>query len=321
MAEDPGLRGLLESPIADAPRQWSVPDVWPILAGFLIGALIVFAGYMVASTGTETSTVATTVAETTTTTTAATGDDIAAFPPGYVELDEMTAIAPQYVVSGGGEVFVSFASAVRRGFKPVADEFAGGTWILETTDGGMIESSQTVFSTDVPGAFSVKFTGIDGSEARHVSLENQWRRDEREAATETPFSGLPYALAELIVIELGAGTSLSIDALQLDEDGGILDWSLQGVDTGGTVGATIFGGNPENPQGVWFAESEGGFFGFRPFESLDPQLAGTLHLRSAETLSSDADVTSLTISLDTTLISVLPVEETWDLTEIPIAGD
>ncbi|MEN8112853.1 MAG: hypothetical protein ABFS21_00580 [Actinomycetota bacterium] len=319
MADDLDLSGLLESPIDDEPAKRRIPEIWPIVAGLVIAALVVIGGYVVASSGSDPAPTTIAAPETTTTTTSMPADEVVAFPPGYVELDDMTAIAPQYVVSGDGEVFVSFATAVRRGFESTGDEFAGGTWTLETGDGHTVESTETVFAANVPGTFSAKFTDVVDSQPVRITLTNQWRRDSRWEEAETPFSGLPHDLAEPVIVELGAGVTVSIDSLRLDEDSGTLEWSLHGTTNGGMVGASVIAGHPEQPQGAWYSEGGFGFFGFGTGPPLDPQMSGTLTLRSGETLDDSADVPFLTISINATLASVLPVDAAWDLADIPIA--
>ncbi|MEN8234444.1 MAG: hypothetical protein ABFR89_05920 [Actinomycetota bacterium] len=319
MADDTDFSSLLESPIDDSPRERRSWDAWPIIAGIAVAALAVTGGYLVASSaGESTPTTIAAPETTTTTTTAQTGENVA-FPPGYAELDDMTAVAPQYIVSGGGEVFVSFATAVRRGFESTGDEFSGGTWTLEMDDGTTLESSDTVFATSVPGSFSAKFTGTDDAQPAQITLNDQWRRDHRWSDTEAPFAGLPYDLAEPILVDLGAGTTLSIDSLHLEEDSGSLEWSLHGTGNGGMVGATVVAGHPEQPEGAWYSEGGFAFLGFGSGPPLDPQMSGTLTLRSGETLDDSADVPFLTIQINTTLATSLPVDATWELAEVPNA--
>jgi len=308
---------LLRSPWAPTPGEPGGKGrraPWSLVAGIAIGALAVIGGYAVASGGDATSAATTTTTEVVLTSTPSTGLPVSEvpvdFPEGFAQVDDMTAIKPEYMVDTGDQLIIAFTTATRRGLTS-SGGFDGGDWVLTTAGGDELTSSGIVYNTAVVGGFSVQFDKEGDVTPRQLRLVDTWAMDSRDSTVEEPFTGVPTELSD-IEIDLGGGVSLSLD-LSLGESDGEATWTLDGAgDRGGSVQVFVVIGDQQNPSAYYF--DNGSTFDFGSGVG-DIATQGVTNLTRQEIGGVAAD--TMSINATVTLIGTLPVDATFDLEGLP----
>lgn len=205
------------------------------LAAALVGAAIVVGAYLVAGSSDDTPPV--TVAQTAPTTEAPVAVEPVAglgdLPEGYVGVNDLVGIRPERVLLREGTLFVSFSQVVRSRLDPdQTSAFGGGTWVLELADGTEVETAGEFRDSFAPGTFTVAFEVGDAGveEAVAVRLTSEALRAGAQLLTALPIdAGLPFTgVPERTVFDLDGDTSLVIDALAIDAEGGVLEWHVEG---------------------------------------------------------------------------------------------
>ncbi len=312
---------LLRSPFDPAPGEVRPPMrrvPWELVAGIAIGALAIIGGYLVASGDTTTAETTTTTSIATTTeapsTTVVSGETDVAFPPGFVEVNDMMGIKPEYIIDTGDQLIVSFITASRRGFEDAAG-FYGGDWVLETAAGEELTAAGVTTSPVVPGSFSVQFAKDGEVVPERLYLVSKWEVDHRDGFIEIPFTGTPFESSD-ISVDLGGGIVLMLDQLTIGETSGQVSWSFDGAgDRGGALSGLFVTVGPSSAPAAIYYQSDGGFDPFGGFDSADVATSGTSNLARQGDAGTNDD--TLSIEVSATLIGILPADFSFDLTEVP----
>ncbi len=259
MSDGDAFKELLQSPVEPKRERRTHPDpdgrppgtVWAALAGLLVGGLVVLAGYWLADGGD-----ATAMPEVTTTTSTepvvAPPADIDAFPPGYVAVNDRSAVRVERVLLRPDEAIVSMTVAVRRGLDPEATAgFWGGTWELLTGDGVAIPSEAEAFDPLAKGAFSVRFPGsFTANDLEGIRLTGEALRTTMALETSMADQPLPFAEPESDRFDLDGSVDLVIDTIDLQLEGGLIEWRFEGDDrVRGSVLPTVSLWTPTTPSG------------------------------------------------------------------------
>lgn len=265
MSDTDAFKELLQSPIEPKRERRARPDPedrsqtnwWPLVAGLVLGGLIVTAGYLAAGEGEEAS-----APQATTTSTAAPvavpPTEIDPFPPGYTAVNDRTAVRVERVLIRPEEAIVSMTVAVRRGLDADATAgFWGGTWELLTIDGGAVQSSTEAFDPLARGAFSVTFPGSFAEpDIAGIRLTGEALRNTATLETEIEGEPLPFGEPATARFELDGNVGLIIDTIDLRLEGGVIEWHLEGDATvRGSVLPTV---------SVWTGTTPSGFPGTMP---------------------------------------------------------
>lgn len=313
MADDVDLGAILGSPL-DEPETGGA--WWPLVVGIGLGALAVVGGYAVAGGGdADVVTTTTTLAPTTTTR----GVDPAevSFPPGYEPLTDVVALAPVSAVVVEDELVVGVSFVTRRGFDPEGAVLGSGAWVLETETGQTVVSSGSVFDPLTPGVFSVVFPDPGEAGLRAMRMTERWQPDTRSIAATVAAQGLPGSLPGPVDIDLGGETTLIITRLDVGERTADLEWELTGTPRGGDVRLGIRVQEDGADLAPYFPSP--GLF-FTP-HALDIDLSGAISLQRDQNAAADlAAATTVLIEGEVTLVTALPADLTFDVTEMPIAG-
>ncbi len=312
MTDTSDLADILHSPLDEPEPPW---NWWPLLAGMVAGALIVFAGYRIADSGSE-ETVAPPVPATTVT--EAPPDEPAfrepaemPFPPGYVALTDTEAARPVYGIVVGDDLVIAVVTVGRRGFEGGAP-YEGGEWVLEPVDGEAVRSSNVVFDAFLPGAFSVAFPDPgDDVELASLRLVQRWQRDDRNGDATVPIASLD----EPVAIALGNGVTLTLSELVLEGSTGELVWELTGAGDGGEVFLSI---RAERDGEVLVDYLPSGQFFFSPDPAVERATTDVMRLQRGGGSGDIADATEVVIDAGVTLIAGIPEDLPLDLTGIPI---
>jgi len=313
---------LLRSPFDPAPGEVRPPmrrATWELVAGIAVGALAIIGGYSVASgdtTTVEATTTTTTIATTTEapSTTVVSGETGVAFPPGFVVVNDMKAIKPEYIIDTGDQLIVSFTTANRRGFEDAAG-FYGGDWVLETAADDELTAAGIISSPVVPGSFSVQFAKEGEVVPERMYLVSKWEVDSRDGFIEVPFTGTPFESSD-ISVDLGGGVVLMLDQLTIGETSGQVSWSFDGAgDRGGFPSGLFVTVGPSSAPAAVYYPSDGGFNLYDGFDPSDVATSGTWNLARQGDAGTNED--TLSIEVSATLIGTLPVDLSFDLTEVP----
>jgi hypothetical protein len=311
---------LLRSPFAPAPGDPAGPGhrfSWQLVATIAVGALAIIVGYVV--TGGEGTAVGATTTTTVVTTTQAPSTTVATegpvdFPPGFVEVSDMIAIKPEYIIDTGDQLIVSFTTASRRGFED-AGGFYGGDWVLETAAGDELTAAGITSSPVVPGSFSVQFAKEGEVAPERMYLVSKWEVDHRDGSIEIPFTGTPFESSD-ISVDLGGGVVLTLDQLTIGETSGQATWSFDGAgDRGGVLSGLFVTVGPSSAPAAVYYQSDGGFDPFGGFDSADVATSGTSNLTRQGDAGTNED--TLSIQVSATLIGTLPADLSFDLAEVP----
>ncbi|MBT8207502.1 MAG: hypothetical protein HKN07_11715 [Acidimicrobiia bacterium] len=238
--ENSGFSELLKTPLekpkrpGDRSRREQAPSlpVAAVIGGLVIGAGIVLAGFTVARSSEEpvtAPTVATSIQQTTTTTAAPTTvAPTSGLPTGFVALNDRVGVRPVRILHRGSEVFVSFVTAVLTGLDPEETSgFNGGKWQLLLDDETTVENDQEFFDALARGSFTVKFTVPDGVSPTGVRLAGEALRNSTAFQSEVSVEGLPATLPrEEFAVD--GDVTLVIDEMEIREDGGLINWQLEG---------------------------------------------------------------------------------------------
>lgn len=305
---------ILHSPLDDRPARSSW---WPVIVGLVLGAAAVLGGYVLTASD-EAAPVTTTVAATTPPSDEPAGVpvDEVAFPPGYVPLTEVVALAPVSAIAVDEELLVGVSSVVRRGFDPEGGLTIAGSWVLETAAGETITSTGAVVDPATPGLFSVIFSNPGDVELRTLRMIERWDPDPRSGSQTAAVEPLPGTVAGPVVLDLGGGVTLDVTDITIGERIADLTWELAGTTRGGDVRVALRVQSDGADLGLYFPA--GDLFFTR--EALDPdETAGTIGLQRDQGLQGDlATATDIVIEADVTLVVGTPVDLEFDVTGIEV---
>lgn len=266
MADDDLLKELLTSPLEEPPRRRRrtgrdegsepitpdgtgaagsrgdiprVPLLWGLGAA-VVGAVIVIAGYSVASEDP----IATTTTSTTTTTVALDTAAPAGLPAGYVAVGDRLGMRVERILARADGVFVTVTTVVENSLDPSATTgFQGGLWTLVLEDGRRITSTVESFDALARGTVSVQFPA-DGYAAEDVvSIELNGTATRTTNSLQFAFEQ-PVTLgedgAESVPIDperfaLDAGVTLQLDPMELTPTAGTMPWRLTGDATANAI--------------------------------------------------------------------------------------
>lgn len=209
----------------------SVIAIAPVVTGLLIGAAIVFGGYLLSGSGNgDTPPIQTTVAGTApappSTTTATI--EATAFPTGFTSVNPQVAVRPIRLMQRGQDLYISFATAVLQGLDPEASSgFDGGQWELELQDGSRVTATDEFFDVLTAGAFTVQFALPDGAVPKQVHLIGEALRSAIAFETDVPVEGIPTSLPQQ-TFPLDGDVSLVIESVDILPEGGAITWRLEG---------------------------------------------------------------------------------------------
>ena len=232
---------LARSPLDPDPgdEQAVLPWIWSIaiaaVAGLLLGLF-----FLGSSTGaTSTTTVAATPPTTETTSPPPPPDP--EVPGGYVDIDGV-GLDAKIAYSRAGNLYVVVSEAARSDREPPdTPTFHASEWVL-SGDGVSITASRAIESTLTPGVVVVEFPGVSALPDSAPSLTAR-RASEMVVRTgchgcgatsvdeetgEITLAGIarPYAIAEPLAIDVGAGIALSVDHLEFTNDWGYAEWHV-----------------------------------------------------------------------------------------------
>lgn len=261
--------------------------LWWGLAAATLGAVIVIAGYAVAS---DDAPVPTTTA--TTTTTVAAGDDgsPSGLPEGYVAVGDRLGMRVERILARPDGVFVTVTTVIVNSLDPNdSTGYQGGLWTLILRDGRRITSTDESFDPLARGTLSVRFPadGYGAGEVAGLELDGIANRVTAPFSAESVsgFEVTPGAdtAVRLTPDRFGLDTSLaiSLDQFTVGSDEARLDWSLIGDTANASLTPSLTvvdaGGRsidvPLHTQSTGFANfhpsipgpilSDGGAIGFR----------------------------------------------------------
>jgi|GEM_PF-4744772 len=315
MADGTGFSEILRSPLDEPGR----PGVWwPVLAGMIVGGLVVVGGYTVARSdagaAASTSSTATVAGQSG----ATTGLGDVPFPPGYETVSDVVAARPEYAIKVGGELFVAVATVIRRGFDASGVTLDGGSWTLETGTGELLTSTAVVSDPLLPGVVSVVFPDPGDAGLERLRLIERWEPDGREGSETVAVDGAAGEWDELASVDLGGGVTLEVTRLELTERGGIAEWSLTGSPLGGDVAVFVTARREGQDLGSYFSST--GFFLQR--RVVRPATEGVVVLTRAEgggELGDVAVATDLLVEVSATLLTSFPADVAFDVTGLVVA--
>ncbi len=341
---DPRLQRLLESPLdAGAPtrkRRASAPRAprrreseepagrsWgPLLGGLVAGGLLAIAGYVVADGGSDPVPITTPPPTVTAPPVTAAAPPFGDLPAGYHALNDRVGARPERILARDDALFVSFTTAVRNELDP--DQTAGftrGIWHAVLDDGRRIESMGEFTDPFARGTFTLGFP-IDGYEPGQVTAVELSAEGLRSGLPHDsviqiedglPWSGLPSQTR--IVLE--GDLSFVIDAVDLESEGGRLDWHLEGgEESEGAVSATLeLTAEGTFPAGFMFPRSSTTFLDVFGSATAPDRLAreGTIEL-VADRVNRPSTVRTIVISWVIDWFSFVPAEATIPLDGVPL---
>ncbi|MDJ0954282.1 MAG: hypothetical protein QNJ81_11445 [Acidimicrobiia bacterium] len=303
---------LIRSPLDDVPEKsgtgWSV-----LIGGLGLGMAL---GLLVAlglGGGDDEPAVAADPA-TTTSTTAAPVAEPSEYPVGFVELGAGFAAKSGEVILGDELITVAFTAAARRGDDPQDVAWpVGGSWLLESASGTVVESSRVVVGRFSPAAFTVQFPAqpFNGeTEFSGTSAIERWDTEVFTGSVQIPFGGEPFVAPETISIPVNQDVTLIVPTLKLGRFLGSAAWQTVGAPLGTTVAvvATLL---DENGEVIGSYE--------RFPENLDPADSGVIEIYWSEPFPIGQEG-GVTVSLEYTVgvVEESPVSVSFDLSNVPV---
>lgn len=244
--------------------------------------------------------------------------DEVAFPPGFVPVDGFVALSPVAALEVDGRLFVTMASAVRRGFDPgVATPFESGDWVLTTSDGDEIESESTTFDTGAPGSFSVVFPFDGSADAAPAILRlvGAWRRHTGFGMFEIGDVTVPYADEGPLTVDTDAGV-VTIEDLTVDEFEGGLTWSVTGSRPAIVQAWVVLGG--DNGE-VYRAIDAPRFAGFGRAYFTEPEgVTGDIALVRESNASVGDQPQPMTVQVDVTFLTRVRAAADFDVSGLSV---
>jgi hypothetical protein len=216
---------------------------WPWISGAaVLGAVIVFAGYLV---GAEEAPPATVVTTTTTTTSAVALDGSpGGLPADYAAVGDRLGMRVERILVRADGVFITLTTVIENSLDPEQSTgFQGGLWTLVLSDGRRITSSNESFDALAPGTVSVHFPpeGIVAEDIESLEVNGIANRltnvltARSVSATELSSDGSSVDIPlEPGSFRIDANVELTIDSVTMSTGGGTMAWSVSGE-----AGATL----------------------------------------------------------------------------------
>jgi hypothetical protein len=237
------LAELLSSPLDDyeppdtpEERRARRPAPWGMLLAIVLGAAVVLVGYRIADAPTDAETPATTTVPPTSVAPEFGGDE---FPPGFTAVDGDVAVKVVRTGRSGDHFTVTMTSAVARGLDASASTpFTGGRWAAVLRDGSSVAAQGQVVDPATPGVVTALFDPeqVTPDTIASLRLSERWFHQSVQVVQELAVEGdLPWTLPERELLDLGDGAQLIVDAMELTETGGVVEWSLAGPNALGVV--------------------------------------------------------------------------------------
>lgn len=240
--------------------------------------------------------------------------EAADYPQGFTEIAPGLAAYPGEVILGDQVVTVGFTTAVVRGQDPAEAAWpAGGSWLLTSGSGVVVESSRVNVGRFHPGVFAVQFPaeGFNGdTEFTNARAVERWDTEYFAGSTTMPYDEEPFAIAEALSIPVSQGVTLIIPKLELGRFLGSVEWQTAGADLGTTVSisATLLGAD---------GEAIGSYSRFP--EILAPGDSGVLEIFWQEPFPTDQEgAVELLIEYEVGVVSETPVSINFDLSDVPV---
>lgn len=243
------LAELLSTPLDAVATDDETPDRNPrrtpggmgTVVALVVGAAIVVTGYVAAAGGDEET------AATPTTPPVTTGPPVTAvdrtFPDGYSPIDDAVAVRVIRVARSGPDLAVTMVSAAARNIDAEASSpFTGGRWTAVLRDGTTVPARGQLVDQATPGVVSVLFDPdeVTADTLAELRLAERWITTRVDVIQDLAVSTqLPWSLPERAVVDLGDGSQLVVDAMELSETGGFVEWSLAGGTALGVVTVEI----------------------------------------------------------------------------------
>jgi hypothetical protein len=278
------------------------PGVWLAL---LIGAAVVLVGFVIGRLGADSETTPTTGAPPTSSPTATTSPPSAVetFPAGYAQVADMVGAKAMRAVILGDELHVTLSTIYRAGFDPeVSDQFDGGRWEVVLDDGRRFDSKGQFLDPFETGSLTVVFPvdGYTADDLASMELAERWFTRRQAPSAELEVSGFPYETEDAGEVDLGNGVVLSMDRVELSDDGGTLVWSLGGDPAAEAVVAAVvelrIGFNDFTPEVMIPVGTASAFF----FSDEQQAREGAVEL-TRPTLEDSSELFSATINWQVTL--------------------
>ena len=302
---------LIRSPLDDLDERqgngWSVAAVG-VACGLLVGWLATF------GLGGEEQPDDAVPTSTTTTTTVAPVAEAADYPPGFVEITDGLAAYGNEVILGEEVITLSFTTAAKRGEDPAATQWpVGGSWLLESASGAIVESSQVIVGRFSPGAFSVQFpaSALNGeTEFREARVVEFLDTVEFTGSVEIPFAGEPFQAPEPVSVPVSQEVTLIFTEVELGRFLGSVEWQTTGAEMGTTVQVV-----------ATLLDENGDVVGsYRRFpDILEPTDRGVLEIYWSEPFPTGQEgAVTLSIEYTVGVASQIPVSIDFDLTDVPV---
>jgi hypothetical protein len=225
----PDFETLLRSPLDDesAPNGWGSALLGLVGGGVAIVGLSFVLGLW--STPGETSPMAL-VADTAASATDASIEAANSYLEGFSDVGGSVAMKPVAVLTRDAGFVVSFATTTGRETDPeTTPNLLGGRWQLENADGSVTGTTRLVYDRMHTGVIGVEFP-VSPDEGDVIRMAERWDADERTASLEIPFTGTPFSTTGSVELDLGEGTTLRLDRLDLGRHLGRIVWTLSGPD-------------------------------------------------------------------------------------------
>lgn len=248
------------------------------------------------------------------TTTAAPAAITADYPADYTEILPGLAVRPEELILGEDSITVAFSSVVLRGEDPALAHWpVGGTWLLESQSGTIVESDRMVIGSFSPGSFAVTFPGIEFNGETSfalIRLIEILETESFEGSAEIAFTEEPFRAPDPVIIPVTTDITLIVPTLELGRFLGAAEWQVSGADLGATVQleATLL-------------DAESAVIGsYRRFpEVREPSTGATIEIQWSERFPTDQEG-AVTVSLDYNVgvVAAEPSSIVFDLAAVPV---